>query len=453
MADLRPNAARWRHAVRRRLTGLGMPAADRPGTWLAGVLLALGLMWLGARALGPARDPWLPLAERAAARAESAGERLSTLADEAALHGAPAPTLEPPVQVRLTRFDGADEVALQVTGLWRLLDDSGALLQEGSGLLGSLRADGIGLQIGPFLTGRERLVLAPAGDDALRIGDERYSGSLEVGMLREDGRPAGLRLVLHLPLEQYVLGVVCGELATGARGTEAAQRAQAVAARSWALWKLRERKSALRDHSGDQVFRGTDWHTAAGRGAVETTRGLVLCWDGDLLPAFFHANCAGHTADAEELGFVSASCPPLRGAPDPACAAAPAAWRQQVPAERLDAVASALGLGDWLRSLHALQRDPGGRMLRTRFLGSERHWDATAEEARLRLRLPSTVWTNAAVRADGALLLEGRGSGHGVGLCQEGAQRRARAGEDWRAILAHYYPGAELRPLTVELLQ
>jgi hypothetical protein len=204
------------------LTVLGMPAADRPGTWLAGVLLALGLMWLGARALGPARDPWLPPAARAAARAESAGERLSTLADEAALHGAPAPTLEPPVQVRLTRFDGADEVALQVTGLWRLLDESGALLQEGSGLLGSLRADGGGLQIGPFLTGRERLVLAPAGDDALRIGDERYSGSLEVGMLRESGRPAGLRLVLHLPLEQYVLGVVCGELATGARGTEAA---------------------------------------------------------------------------------------------------------------------------------------------------------------------------------------------------------------------------------------
>ncbi len=50
------------------------------------------------------------------------------------------------------------------------------------------------------------------------------------------------------------------------------------------------------------------------------------------------------------------------------------------------------------------------------------------------------------VASDGdAAVFRGRGSGHGVGLCQWGARGRALRGESWREILAHYYPGAELR--------
>ncbi len=429
-----------------------MRAAERPGTWLAGVALALGLLWLGARTLGPDRDPWAAPDQRAAAAAETGAARLAALADAAALHGSPPPALEPAVAVRLMRFEGDPEVLLGVEGRWRLLDEDGARLQDGTGLSGSLRADPTGVQVGPILSGRDRVVLAPNGDDALRLADERFSGALEIGVLREDGAAAGLRLVLHLPLEEYVLGVLCGELPTSLHESDAAMRAQAVAARTWGLWKLQARKGALRDTPGDQVFRGTDWHTDAARRAVAATRGQVLVWHGELLPAFFHANCAGHTADARTLGFVADSCPPLAGVADRGCRGTSRPWRATVGAERLDAAAAALGLGAWLRSLHSLERDPAGRMLRTRFLGSDRHYDGPAEEARLRLRVPSTVWTRALVREDGALLLEGHGSGHGVGLCQEGAQRRARAGEDWRAILAHYYPGAEIRPLTGDLL-
>ena len=42
-------------------------------------------------------------------------------------------------------------------------------------------------------------------------------------------------------------------------------------------------------------------------------------------------------------------------------------------------------------------------------------------------------------------VFRGRGSGHGVGLCQWGARGRALHGDGYRAILAHYYPGAEIR--------
>lgn len=430
-----------------------MRAPDRPAAWLAGVVLALGLLWLGARALSPGVDPWAGPKARAAKADAGSVESLARVADAAALHGAPAPILEPPVQVRLMRFEGAREVRIEVSGAWRLLDEAGARLQEGHGLQGQLRLDAAGIQIGAFLFNRDRMVLAPAGDDALTIEDERFSGALEIGLLREAGAPAGLRLVLHLPLEQYVLGVVCGEIATSARDAQAAARAQAVAARTWALCKLRERKGALRDTSDDQVFRGTDWHTEAARQAVEDTRGMVLVWDGALLPAYFHADCAGHTADAHALGFVTRDCPPLAGVADAECRARARPWRATVSAERLDGLAVAMGLGSWMRSLHTLDRDAAGRMLRTRFLGADRHYDGTAEELRLRLRVPSTVWTQARVREDGALTLEGYGNGHGVGLCQAGALRRARAGEDWRAILLDYYPAARIQPLTSDLLE
>lgn len=430
-----------------------MRVPDRPETWLAGVALALGLLWLGARALSPETDPWAALEQRSASSAENASESLAQVADQAALHGDPAPALEPPVPVRLMRFEGAQELRLEVSGAWRILDENGARLQDGHGLQGMLRLDPAGILIGSFLFNRDRLVLAPAGDDALLLEDERFSGALEIGLLREAGQPSGLRLVLHLPLEQYVLGVVCGEMATSARDAKAAARAQAVAARTWALWKLRSRKGALRDTPDDQVFRGTDWQTEAARLAVEETRGLVLVWDGDLLPAFFHADCAGHTASAQALGFVNGDCPPLAGVPDLDCRAGSRPWRVTVSADRLDSIAMAMGLGSWMRSLHTLDRDAAGRMLRTRFLGSDRHYDGTAEELRLRLRVPSTVWTQARVREDGALNLEGYGSGHGVGLCQTGALRRARAGADWRAILLYYYPEARIRPLTSDLLE
>jgi stage II sporulation protein D len=430
-----------------------MRRPDRPEAWLAAVALALGVLWLGARALGPGSDPWAEPEERSAASDASASEHLSVVAAAASLHGAPAAALEPPVQVRLMRFEGAQDLRLEVTGAWRVLDEQGAILQQGHGIKGRLRLDAAGILIGSFLFNRDRLVLAPAGDDALLLEDERFSGALEIGLMREAGAATGLRVVLHLPLEQYVLGVVCGELATNARDAQQAARAQAVAARTWALWKLDSRKGALRDTADDQVFRGTDWHTDAARQAVADTRGLVLTWNDDLLPAFFHADCAGHTADARALGFVKGDCPPLAGVADLDCRAGTRPWKVTVSAERLDTLAVSMGLGTWMRSLHALDRDPAGRMLRTRFLGADRHYDGTAEELRLRLRVPSTVWTFVRVREDGALSVEGYGNGHGVGLCQTGALRRARAGADWRAILAAYYPGARVRSLTGDLME
>ncbi len=58
-------------------------------------------------------------------------------------------------------------------------------------------------------------------------------------------------------------------------------------------------------------------------------------------------------------------------------------------------------------------------------------------------KLPSLLFEVSVT--SGVAVFTGRGSGHGVGLCQWGARERARRGESYREILAHYYPGAEIR--------
>jgi len=58
-------------------------------------------------------------------------------------------------------------------------------------------------------------------------------------------------------------------------------------------------------------------------------------------------------------------------------------------------------------------------------------------------RLPSLLFDVS--MEGGEAVFRGRGSGHGVGLCQWGARGRAMRGGTYREILAHYYPGAELR--------
>jgi stage II sporulation protein D len=424
-----------------------MRAPTRPESWLLAVLLASALLMLAAWAASPARDPWQPGADDPDAEAPA----LEVAAAQAALHGAPAPTLEPVVPVRLMAFEGASALRFAVRGGWEILDDSGARRADGHELEGWLRADATGVQIGAYLCGVDRVILAPTGDAALRVENESYTGALEVGVQREGARATGLSLVLHLRLEDYVLGVVCGEMPTSVAGIGEALRAQAVAARTYALWQWTRRNGALRDTASDQVFRGLDWHTDAAREAVGATRGLELTWNDELLPAYFHAECGGRTADAAALGFVRKPLAALGGATDPGCEAAPR-WSAVVSAERLDGAARALGLGTWMRAIHALERDDSGRMLRARLLGDQEHLDAPSEEARVRLGVPSTTWTAASVRPDGALELQGVGRGHGVGLCQTGARRRAKLGENWRVILGHYYPGAGLRPLVAGML-
>lgn len=119
-------------------------------------------------------------------------------------------------------------------------------------------------------------------------------------------------------------------------------------------------------------------------------------------------------------------------------------WKAQVTAAEVRAAARRMGVDvGQVFPAEVAARGPSGRALTFRFGGKE----VPAARFRLELdggmRIRSTLIDGMEV-SDGRLVVSGRGFGHGVGLSQFGAMRMARAGYDFRAILAFYYPGTVL---------
>jgi stage II sporulation protein D len=114
----------------------------------------------------------------------------------------------------------------------------------------------------------------------------------------------------------------------------------------------------------------------------------------------------------------------------------------RVPARELGKLA---GLGGAATSVRVVSRSPTGRAEKVEVASGERRVVLAATDLRQRLgfsRLPSLAFE---VRRDGAdVVLDGRGQGHGAGLCQWGAAGLAREGKTYREILGHYYPGVEI---------
>lgn len=366
-----------------------------------------------------------------------------------------APLLNPVVTVRLMSVSGRASVPLELSGHWTLRDgdkpDAPPLLERSGYLAGLLHSDPSGPQFDAYRGGRDHITIEGSGDKALRIVHDYYPGKLHVRLDRErSGAVKGLLLSLEIPLEDYVLGVVCGEMRSQAKGGQQALRAQAIAARTYALHKL-QTKDSVRDDTFDQVFRGLDFVTTQAEEAVAATRGQVLAFEDALVPAYFHRNCGGGTADAAEAGFHRQEIQPLSGVMDSGCRSPRGIWERTIPATQLDDLAKRYKLGAWLQGISTIRRDASGRLLEIRLLGETEHKDLLAEQMRAALSLPSVQLVDVRVLADGAAVFRGHGYGHGVGLCQEGTLRMSRSGSSCEEILQHYYPGSALVPLTSDL--
>jgi stage II sporulation protein D len=112
-------------------------------------------------------------------------------------------------------------------------------------------------------------------------------------------------------------------------------------------------------------------------------------------------------------------------------------------------LAAAAGLGGDATAARVVARSATGRAERVEVEAGERRAAIAATDLRQRLgygRLPSLAFEIAAAPG-GRFALEGRGHGHGAGLCQWGAAGLAREGRGYREILLHYYPGTEVQRL------
>ncbi|MBM4381389.1 MAG: SpoIID/LytB domain-containing protein [Deltaproteobacteria bacterium] len=248
-----------------------------------------------------------------------------------------------------------------------------------------------------------------------------------------------LQLVNVVTLEQYLAAVLGSEMPPSF--PEEALKAQAVAARTYALQKKLE---ALGQpfHLGSsvlhQVYGGLAREEARTRAAVKATHGEVLTVELAPIEAYFHASCGGRTESGQSA--LGRPLPYLASVPC-TCGRTPQAfWELALPAAELKAL-----FGTEVKKLEVEERSATGRVQGLRSGG--RRMDAVSFRQKAGYTRVKSLWFDVVQpRKKGQpVVLRGRGYGHGAGLCQVGARTYAEDGWDYRRILGHYYPGAELQ--------
>ena len=282
---------------------------------------------------------------------------------------------------------------------------------------------------------------APQPVDAWHFGwgDRTYRGTFSTATL-EDGRTGLLNV---LPLDAYLAGVINREMP--ALWPDAAQRAQAIVARTFVLGRLRPAKSYdVVASESDQKYGGMEGETLAGKAAVDSTSGAILTYNGAPAHVAYSSCCGGRTADAGDVW--NTPYPYLPSIDDPHCVGTPGyAWTIDV--DKTD-VAKAFGsdfkdVGS-LRTVDLQSITPDARPDAIVFVGSSSTF-ATTPKA-LRAALGASVVRSTFVRSielgtGTSITIDGTGYGHGVGLCQWGARGFAATGALTGDILSFYFPG------------
>jgi stage II sporulation protein D len=283
-------------------------------------------------------------------------------------------------------------------------------------------------------------LFTPEGDNYIRINSKKYKG--EIKIIKKNDK---LTLIEELPFEKYLLGVLAPEM--GEDWPLEALKAQAVASRTYAAKQLK--KNSDYDISNDvthQVYVGLEKTNSRIIEAVNSTRGEVLSYQGKLITAFFHACCGGHTTtpDVWDQDIIK----PLRGVTDPYCKDSKHySWSLSATSKELLRFIQKQGSTALsVKNVRIYSKDHSGRAVRLLFQTEKGNFKAEAKELRKHLGIfefKSTFLTK--IEKDGDLYrFYGKGWGHGVGMCQEGAKKMAEKGLSYKKILNFYYPSSKI---------
>jgi stage II sporulation protein D len=250
-----------------------------------------------------------------------------------------------------------------------------------------------------------------------------------------------LKCINEISLDNYIAGVVQAE--SGRRSYQEFYKVQAILARTFALSHLQ--KHALEnfnlcDHTHCQAYFGKTTELDIMK-AVTDTKGKVVVDDNlNLIDAAFHSNSGGQTANSEDVWGSKLTY--LRSVNDTFSTKMPnARWERKMSKD------------DWLTYLKLKHnypvQDSNARWLALTFKQDTRRSHLEANNVRVPLKnvrtdlqLKSTFFS---IFPQGdTLVFKGRGFGHGVGMCQEGAMRMAKLGYKHPEVINFYYQKTQL---------
>jgi stage II sporulation protein D len=355
----------------------------------------------------------------------------------------PAPELvgEPTIRVQLV--EGQKQVKIACGGPCQVIPNQGEPLFPDSidetVVMGDESALGLKLGSKP-LPGAQEIRFAPSPGATLKLEGKPYRGELVVKLDQK-----GIKAINHVRAEEYVAGVIGGEMPL--KWPDAALKAQSVAARTYAIWHWKSSQALDHDVTADtrsQVYVGQASERAIA--LVQATEGRVLTWQGRMFEAYFFACCSGETASAEWV-FGGPTVPPLSGAKCGFCVASPhMSWERKITQAELAKALAPFGVKGRIEHLETVPWGGGGyvREVLVRSEGGQVSVPGPKFRFAFTPALKSACFEVAADPTGEVLVVNGKGWGHGVGLCQWGAKGCAETGMDEDQILLRYYPGAQI---------
>lgn len=283
------------------------------------------------------------------------------------------------------------------------------------------------------------------------VGSRTYRGYIEV---RKD-QSGKLTVINILPIEKYLFGVVPCEIGGLNEKNLEAGKAQAIAARSYALshlnWFNHLGFDLFASYQRDQEYRGQGAETEMTNKAVLATSGIVAVYHNKVIEAKYHSTCGGYT--------MSGQAPYLRALPDtpkhrkstkPFCSQSPHfVWRKSLnQAGFITALSKIIPNLNPKARLRSIRLEKDRRTQRNRLVNivtnRGRH-KIKSDALRGALELKTNFYSVKLTRR--TITITGHGYGHGLGLCQYGTREMANKGYSSEEILKHYYSGIKLKKI------
>ncbi|MFZ1083009.1 MAG: SpoIID/LytB domain-containing protein [Candidatus Kryptoniota bacterium] len=316
--------------------------------------------------------------------------------------------------------------------------------------------------------------------DSIEIKFPDISGKIFPGSMEIIPEHNGTFTLINLvPLETYLRGVVPNELVNNLLPDELqACMAQAIAARNFAFYKMTNQDTSNFDvysDTRDQVYSGMEKYKTLADSAIALTSGMIVEYDGQPARCFFHSACGGHTENVQHVWQGQPALPYLMGVSDidsatglAFCAAAPHFYCMTTyTASQLDRMAQTnLAVANPTYATKRIDHDLADIEIMDRFDSSRiDSLKLTTRDSSIyfvrgdRIRyffknIDGTILRSGLFKIDISrnddgdikkIILKGKGTGHGVGMCQWGALGMSRLGYSYLQILSHYYPGTEVK--------
>ncbi|MFC2149388.1 SpoIID/LytB domain-containing protein [Candidatus Auribacterota bacterium] len=349
-------------------------------------------------------------------------------------------------RIRMQVYPWKKTVSVEVNGRYAFLNKEKKITKAGYRLNGSK----LTVRLNKFYLnhryiGDDKIVLRGMRGALIFLNGAPYAQEIEFRIKK----PGVFTAINCVNLEAYLKGVLAGEVLPNT--SHEALKAQAVISRTCAIYSMLNPRGASFHVAKrfPQNYKAKESYEDTFKKALKDTEGEIVYYKGRIMPAYFCTVCGGKTDDGALVWDIDQELP--RGVECPYCRKAKNYfWGYETTAGKLRRMLLKNGykVGD-LISIVPKSKNSSSRRV-SKLVIKHTKGVISIDSAWLRKKLgpnnlKSTIF-DVAINGD-IVRFTGRGWGHGVGLCQEGAAKMASTGKNYQEILKFYYPGSEVRKI------